>query len=64
MESLTGEDDGWMDDDFGLSVKAHKPPPPYPMEEGQQEPGRSSSLVHFHFHFHSMLHIGITISEF
>ena len=38
MESLTGEDDGWMDDDFGLSVKAHKPPPPYPMEEGQQEP--------------------------
>ena len=47
MESLTGEDDGWMDDDFGLSVKAHKPPPPYPREEGQQEPGTASSIVHF-----------------
>ena len=40
--SLTGEDDGWIDDDFGLSGK-HKPPPPYPVDDNQQQPGRLHS---------------------
>ena len=42
--SLTGEDDGWMDDDFGLSGKLHKPPPPYPVDDNQQQPG----MLHSH----------------